>query len=153
MPKTRRKSGQTWSTFIKNHSTDIRACDFTVVHDLLFRPIYIFIIMQMKPRRIVHTAVKASPTDAWTAQHLREATPWGMKPRFLIRDNDKKYGRLFSAIARSSGIREIRTPIQAPKANAICERTIGRLKRECLDHMLIIHRYRLKRILNEYTAY
>ena len=95
----------------------------------------------------------ASPTDAWTAQQLREAIPWGQKPRFLIRDNDKKYGKLFSAVVRSSGIKEIRTPFQAPKANAICERTIGSLKRECLDHMLILNRYQLKRILNEYTAY
>lgn len=153
MPKIKRKSGQTWSTFLKNHAGDIWACDFTVVHDLLFRPVYVFIIIEMKTRRIVHAAVTTNPTDAWTAQQLREATPWGQNPKYLIRDNDRKYGKLFTAMAQSSGIREIRTPIKAPKANAICERTIGSLKQECLDHMFILHRYQLKRILNEYTAY
>jgi hypothetical protein len=67
MPKRRRKSGQTWTTFLKNHAGDIWACDFTVVHDLLFRPLYIFIIIELKTRRIVHAAVTRNPTDAWTA--------------------------------------------------------------------------------------
>jgi putative transposase len=106
MPKRRSRSGQTWATSLKNHASVIWACDFTVVHDLLFWSLYIFIIIELKTRRIVHAAVTRNPTDAWTAQQLREATPWGSAPRYLIRDRDKKYGGLFSAVARSATIKE-----------------------------------------------
>lgn len=132
MPKVRKKSGQTWATFLKNHAADIWGCDITVVHDLLFRPIYIFIIIELKTRRIIHTAVTASPTDAWMAQQLREATPRRMGPRFLIRDRDSMYSQQFRSVARSSGIQELKIPFRAPRANAICERCIGSLKESAL---------------------
>jgi putative transposase len=153
LPKRRRHSDQTWATFLRNHAGDICACDFTVVHDLLFRPLYIFIIIELKTRRIVHAAVTRSPTDNWTAQQLREATPWGKGPRYLIRDRDKKYGGLFSAVARSTGIKELKTPVLAPRANAVCERFIGSLKRECLDHMLVLNEQQLCRTVKEYVAF
>jgi hypothetical protein len=125
MKQVRRQSGQNWANFLKNHAQDIWACDFTVVYDLLFRPIYIFIIIAHQTREIKHAAVTRHPTDAWAAQQLREATSWGKHPEYLIRDNDKKYGQQFSAVVRSSGIKEIKTPFEAPRANAICERSIG----------------------------
>ena len=153
MPKVRQNSSQTWATFLKNHAGDIWACDFTVVRDLLFRPIYVFVVIELMTRRIVHTAVTRSPTDDWTAQQLREATPWGEAPKYLIRDRDSKYGRRFSAVAASSGVEELRTPFQAPKANAHCERFIGSRKRECLDHMLILHRNQLHRLVAEFVDY
>jgi transposase InsO family protein len=153
LPKRHRNSGQTWATFLKNHAGDIWACDFTVVHNLLFRPLYIFIILELKTRRIVHAAVSRNPTDAWTAQQLREATPWGTGPRYLIRDRDKKYGRLFSAVARSTGIKELKTPVQAPRANTVCERFIGSLKRECLDHRLVLNRQQMHWPVKEYVDY
>jgi putative transposase len=136
MPKVRRDSSQTWATFLKNHAGDIWACDFTVVHDLLFRPRYIFVVIELQARRIVHTAVTRSPTDDRTAQQLREATPWGKGPKYLIRGRDNKYAPLFLNVAKGTGIKVLKTPVRAPKANAICERFIGSLKRECLDHML-----------------
>ena len=129
----KRRSGQTWSSFLKNHAHQIWACDFAVVNDLLFRPLYIFVIIAHKTRRIIHAAVTRNPTDAWVAQQLREATPWGRRPRYLIRDNDKKYGKQFQKVARSSSIKELRTPFEAPRANSICERFIGSLRRECLN--------------------
>jgi transposase InsO family protein len=153
MPKKRKKSSQTWATFLRNHATEIWACDFTVIHDLFFRPTYIFIIIELHTRRILHTAVTLAPTDDWTAQQLREVTPWGKGPNSLLHDRDRKYGRKFAAVAASSGIKEIKTPIQAPKANAICERIIGSLKRECLDHMLIWHRSQIRRLVKQYAAY
>jgi transposase InsO family protein len=153
MPKVRRNSSQTWATFLKNHAGDIWACDFTVVHDLLFRPRYIFVVIELQTRRIVHTAVTRSPTDHWTAQQLREATPWGKGPKYLIRDRDDKYGPLFLSVVKSTGIKVLKTPVRAPKANAICERFIGSLKRECLDHMLTLHSYQLHRIVRAYVAY
>jgi len=153
LPKDRRNSGQTWATFIKNHSRDIWTCDFTVAHDLLFRPIYIFVILELRKRQVVHTAVTTSPTDEWTAQQLREATPWNTGPKYLIRDRDSKYGKLFSSAAVGIGIKELKTPYQAPKANAFCERFIGSLKRECLDHMLILSQRQCKQIVKEYISY
>ena len=153
LPKRHRNSGQTWATFLKNHASDIWACDFTVVHDLLFRSLYIFIIIELKTRRIAHAAVTRTPTDAWTARQLREATPWRRGPRYLIRDRDKKYGSLFSAVARSTSIKELKTPVQAPRANAVCERFIGRLKRECLDHVLVLTRPQLYRTVKGYVDF
>lgn len=153
IPKKRKVSGQTWATFIKNHAGDIWACDFTVVHDLFFRPIYIFVILELKTRRIMHTAVTALPTDGWTAQQLREATPWGNGPRYLIRDRDRKYGAQFTSVAASTGIKELKTPYRAPKANAFCERFMESLKRECLDHMLVMSQQRLRRLVREYVSY
>ena len=79
------------------------------------------------------------PTDDWTAQQVREATPWGKGPRYLIRDRDRKYAAHFSAVAASSGIQELKTPYRVPQANGACERFIGSLRRECLDH-IFIHR-------------
>jgi putative transposase len=118
-----------WATFIKNHMGDIWACDFTVTYDWLFRPIYIFVIMELKKRRIIHIAVTDSPTDEWATQQLREATPCGEHPKYLIRDRDSKYGSHFSALATHSGIKLIQTPFRTPKANAYCERFMGSLKR------------------------
>ena len=155
MKRARQKMGgmQSWRTFLKNHARSVWACDFTVTHDLLFRPIYIFVIIAHHFREIVHTAVTRHPTDAWVAQQLREAPPWNRRPRFLILDNDGKYGKQFSAVARSSGIKEIRTPFEAPRANAICERFIGSLRRECLDYFLIVRKSQLSRIVQEYATY
>ena len=105
-----RSSSQTWATFLKNQAGDIWACDFTVVYDWLFRQWYIFVVMELKRRRIVHMGATKSPTDEWTAQQLREATPWGRRPKYLIRDRDSKYAARFSAVAVSSGIQELKTP-------------------------------------------
>ena len=98
-------------------------------------------------------AVTTNPTDDWTAQQLKEATPWDNRPKYLIRDNDSKYGKRFSAVAAATHIKELKTPFQAPKANAICERFIGSLKRECLDSCLILHPYQVRQIVNAYVAY
>jgi hypothetical protein len=84
-------SSQTWATFLKNHARDIWACDFTVAYDWFFRPWYVFVVMELKTRRGVHTAITKSPTNEWTAQQLREATPWGKDPKYLLHDRDSKY--------------------------------------------------------------
>jgi transposase InsO family protein len=145
------KSGQSWSTFIKNHFQDIWACDFTVVHDLLFRPIYVIVIMELHTRRVAHAGVTRNPTAQWVAQQLREATPWDQKPKYLIRDRDGKFGQHFAAAA--SGIEILKTPARTPQANSFCERFIGSLRRECLDHMLVLHYKQLHRIVQEYISY
>ena len=129
MPKDRKSNSscQTWATFLKNQVSGFWACDFTVVYDWLFRTWYVFVVMELKTRRIVYTGVTKFPTDEWTAQQLREATPWGKGPKYLIRDRDKKYSTHFSVAAMSSGIQELKTPYRTPQANGYCERFMGSL--------------------------
>jgi len=155
MPKDKRSpsSSQTWATFLKNQAGNMWACDFTVVYDWLFRPWYVFIVMKLKTRQIVHTAVTNFPSDEWTAQQLREATPWGEVPKYLIHDHDSIFGSLFSAVAVSSGIKEVKTPYRTPQANGICERFMGSLRRECLDHILIRDDKHLAQVVTEYTTF
>jgi putative transposase len=144
---------QTWATFLRNHAKDIWAVDFLQTYDLFFRAIFVFVIIELGSRRLLHFGVTRSPSDAWVAQQLREATPFGQGPRFLIRDNDNKFGLAFDQVAKGTGIEVLTTPYQAPKANAICERFLGSLRRECLDFFLILNVRHLRRILKQYQAY
>ncbi len=148
-----RPGGQSWSTFLHNHGPQIWACDFLPITDLCFRPLYAFFVIALGSRRVVHVGVTRHPTDAWVAQQLREATPLGERPRFLIRDNDGKYGPGFDRLAAASGIRVLRTPVRTPRANATCERFLGSVRRECLDHLLIQGEAHLLRALGAYVAY
>ncbi len=115
-------SSQTCATFLHNHASEIWACDFLPVTDLLFRSLFAFFIVELKTRKVVHVGVTRHPTDTWVAQQLREATPFGQAPKYLIHDNDSKFGPLFARVAHATGIKLLRTPIRAPRANACCER-------------------------------
>jgi transposase InsO family protein len=148
-----RHSGQTWATFLRTHAQDIWACDFLPVTDLLFRQMYVFFIVELASRRVVHVGVTRHPTDAWVAQQLREATPFGQSPRYLIRDNDRKYGPAFARVAKDSSIEILRTAYRAPRMNAICERFLKSVRQECLDHLLILSEGHLRRALRAYVAY
>ena len=144
---------QTWAIFLKNHAKDFWACDFLSVIAIWFRPLYLFVIIELASRRMVHFGVTRSPTDAWVAQPLREATPFGQAPRFLIRDRDRKYGETFRRVAVGTSIEVLKTPHRAPKANAICERFLGSVRRECLDHILVLGDQHLHRVIREYMEY
>jgi len=148
-----RRSGQTWATFVRNHASEIWAADFLPITDLLFRPLYAFFVIALGSRRVVHVGVTRHPTDAWAAQQLREATGFGQRPRYLIRDNDSKYGPAFARVAAATGIEELRTAYRAPRQNATCERFLGSVRRECLDHLLVLGEVQLRRVLREYVAY
>jgi putative transposase len=148
-----RPLGQTWATFLRNHASEIWACDFLQITDIFFRPLFAFFIIEHASRRIVHVGVTRSPRDAWVAQQLREATPYGPGPRYLIHDNDGKFGPHFAQVAAGSGIAVLRTPYHAPRANAVCERFLGSVRRECLDHLLILNEQHLRRVLTDYVAY
>jgi putative transposase len=151
--RTPRRVGQNWATFLRNHAKDMWACDFLQVTDLFFRSLFAFFIIELHSRKVIHVGVTRSPTDAWTAQQLREATAYGQGPKYLIRDNDGKFGVTFARVAKTSGIEILKTPYQAPRANAICERFLGSVRRECLDHLLILHERQLQRALNAYIHY
>jgi transposase InsO family protein len=145
--------GQTWATFLHTRAAEIWACDFLQVTDLFFRPLFAFFLIELKSRKVIHVGVTRSPTDAWVAQQLREATPYGQAPKYLICDNDGKFGPFFARVARTSNIEMLKTPYHAPRANAICERFMRSVRQECLDHLLILHERQLQRVLNSYVAY
>jgi hypothetical protein len=126
---------------------------FLQVTDLFFCSLFAFFIIELHSRKVIHVGVTRSPTDAWTAQQLREATAFGVGPKYLIRDNDSKFGVTFARVAKTSSIELLKTPYHAPRANAICERFLGSVRRECLDCLLILHEKELHRVLHAYIAY
>ena len=122
---------QEWSTFLKEHAHEIWACDFVQTYDALFRQIFAFVIVKHDTREVVHQAVTYHPTQEWTAQQLRNAT-FDDAPRFLIRDDDDKFGARFDNVAKGADIEVIHS--LHPNMNPIVERFFGSLRRECLDH-------------------
>ena len=147
------RGGQSWATFLRNHAGEIWACDSLLVTDLLFRPLHASFIVALETRRVVHVGVTRHPTDAWVAQQLREATPFDQRPRYLVRDRDSKYGPTFARVAAASGVTELRTAYRAPRQNATCERFVGSVRRECLDHLLVLGEPHLRRLLHESVRY
>lgn len=151
--RTTQPRGQNWRTFLRSHAAEIWACDFLQVTDLFFRPLFAFFIIELQSRKVIHVNVTRSPTDPWVAQQLREATPYGQRPKYLLRDNDSKFGQRFARVATTSGIKVLRTPYRTPRANGVCERFLGSVRRECLDHFLIFHEKQLSRLLKAYVEY
>src|SRR5262249_16234131 len=141
-----RPAGQTWATFLRTHGPEIWACDFLQLTDLFFRPLFAFFVVELGSRRVVHVGVTRSPTAAWCAQQPRNARPERAAPRFLIHDHDAKYGPAFARVAASSGIEVIRTPVRAPRANAVCERFLRGVRSECIDHALVLGEQRRQRV-------
>ena len=123
------------------------------ITDLFFRSLFAFFTTLLHARNVIQVGVTRAPTDAWTAQQLREATPYGQGPKYLIRDRDNKFGPSFARVAASSGIKLRKTPYHAPRANAICERFLGSVRRECLDHLLILQEKQMDRVLHAYIQY
>jgi transposase InsO family protein len=152
-PRARGPCGQRWSTFLKNHAHEFWACDFLQCYDVFFRPIFAFAFIELATRKIVHIATTRFPCWGWVTQQLRNATPFGLAPRFLLRDRDGKYGPAFDALARATGIRVIKTAIRAPNMNAVCERFLGSLRRECLDHVIVVNDRHFDRVVREYAGF
>ena len=151
--RTPRPREQRWATFLRNHASAIWACDFLQVTDLFLRPLFAFFIIELKSRQVIHVGVTRSPTDPWVAHQLREATPYGQTPKYLICDNDRKFGSCFARVATTSDIEILKTPYHAPRANAVCERFLRSVRQECPDHVLIFHERQLQRVLNRYVTY
>jgi transposase InsO family protein len=143
------RDGQGWRTFLRNHT--VWACDFLQTYDIWFRPIFAFFIVDVNAKDVVHVAVTRAPTQTWTAQQLRNATPFGHARQFLIRDRDDKFGEVFDRVAAGAGARVVRTAVRAPQMNAVCERFLGSVRRECLDHIIILSEAHLRHVLAEYS--
>jgi putative transposase len=151
--RTKPPRGQKWSTFLRTHAAQIWACDFLQVTDLFFRPLFAFFLIELQSRKVIHVGVTRSPTDSWVAQQLREAILYGKTPKYVLCDNDHKFGSSFARVAATSHIEILRTPYHAPRANATCERFLRSVRQECLDHVLILQEKQLQHVLNAYVVY
>ena len=146
-PKT---PSQTWRTFLKNHASDIVACDFLTAYTVTFRIYYVFVMLRHSDRKIVHFNVTQNPTMEWTFQQVREAFPFGKTPRYLLHDNGSVFSQKFCHRLKSLGIESVRTAYRSPWQSPYVERANGTLRRECLDHLIIFNERHLRRILSEF---
>src|ERR1022692_2113454 len=153
MIRSRRPPSQTWKTFLKNHMGDLVSADFFVVPTITFRLLFVFLILSHDRRRPVHFAVTANPTAEWVAHPLLDAFPWDSAPRYLLRDRDSSYGRAFREAAEWLNLRELLTAPRSPWQNAYVERLIGSIRRECLNHVIVLRESGLRRILKLYFEY
>ena len=154
-PHLPRNRGQSWPTFVRNHLHQTWACDFLTIVTLRFQILYCFVIVDLARREIVHIAVTSSPSAPFAGQCFVEAVADrdNENPRFMIRDRDSIYGKEFRRRVKSCGTRCLITPPRSPQANAICERLNGTLRRDCLDHIIVIDDVHADHVLKEYGRY
>ena len=153
MVRDRKPPSQTWRTFLANHPGQIAAIDFFTVPTVTFSALYVFVVLRHEQRRVVHFNVTTNPTARWTAQQIVDAFPFEDAPRFLLRDRDGIYGKAFCDRVANMGIEDVLTAPRSPWQNPYVERLIGSIRRECLDHMIVLSEGHLRRILAEYFGY
>jgi putative transposase len=153
MHRTSPRPSPTWRAFLTAHARELVAIDFFVVPTLTFRLLFVFVVLRHDRRELLHLNVTDHPSAAWTARQLVEAFPGDTAPRYLLRDRAGIYGQNFSRRVERLGIREVRIAPRAPWQNPFVERVIGSLRRECLDHFVILSEAHLRRLLHSYRAY
>ena len=151
--RPRKPPSPTWKAFLDNHVQDVVALDFFVVPTLTHKVLFVLLILAHHRRRVVHFNVTEHPTAAWTAQQVVDAFPWDEAPRYLLRDRDRIYGTSFRQRVRHMGIEEVLIAPKSPWQNPYVERLIGSIRRECLDHVIVLHQRHLRRLLTEYFRY
>jgi transposase InsO family protein len=153
MVRRRRPPSATWRALLRNHIKDIVATDFFVVPTVRNQVLFVFLIFAHERRRVLHFNVTAYPTAEWAAQQVVEAFPWTDPPRYLLRDRDKIYGARFRHRVAGLGCEEVVIAAQSPWQNPLVERLIGSIRRECLDHTIVLGERHLRRILIDYFRY
>src|SRR3954463_10058400 len=153
MVRVRKPPSQTWRTFLENHVKTMVSVDFFTVPTIRFKILYVFLVLAHERRRIVHFAVTAHPTAEWTAQQLREASPWDSAPCYLLRDRDRIFGHNFVEQVKAMGIKQVLSAPGSPWQRAYIERVIGTIRRECLDHILVFNESSLSRHLQAFVRY
>lgn len=155
--KYRVRSGKppspTWKVFLNNHVRDLVSIDFFMVPTVRFKVLFVLVVLAHHRRRVVHFNVTEHPTAQWTAQQITEAFPWDTAPKYLLRDRDGIYGIQFQRRIQSMGIEEVLIAPRSPWQNAFIERMIGSIRRDCLDHVVVLNDCHLKRILTSYFNY
>jgi putative transposase len=153
MRRTPRRFSPTWRAFLAAHAREIVAVDFFLVPTLTFRLLFVFVVLRHDRRELVHVNVTDHPTAAWTARQIVEAFPEETAPTYLLRDRDAIYGEAFARCVNTMEIRQVITAHRAPWQNPFAERVIGSIRRECLDHFLVVSETHLRRLLRAYAAY
>jgi putative transposase len=153
MHRTSSRPSPTWRTFLATHARDIAAIDFFLVPTLTFRLLFVFVVLRHHRRELIHINITDHPTAAWTARQIVEAFPADAAPAYLLRDRDRIYGAEFARRIERMGIREVLIAPRAPWQNPFVERVIGSIRRECLDHFLVLNERHLLRLLRAYLAY
>ena len=153
-PPPRSRSGsQAWSTFVRNHARSVLACDFFVAVTATFRLVYVFVVMEVGTRRIVHWNLTAHPTADWTAQQFRMIVTGEQPHRYVIHDRDSIFSEGVDRTLAAIGLSVLRTPVRAPQANAFCERLVGTIRRECLDFFIPLNERHLCEILRPWVTH
>jgi len=153
MVKRRRPPSQGWRTFLRNHVPDVAAIDMFVVPTIGFKLLYGIVIRRLDRRRLVWINVTANPTADWIARQITEAFTWDQAPRYLLRDRDRSYGTVVRRRLQAMGIRDHPTAPRSPWQNGHVERLIGSIRRECLDHIVVMGEVSLRRTLKAYARY
>jgi transposase InsO family protein len=157
VPPAPERDASSWRAFLRQHANAILACDLFTVDTVWLRRLYVLFFVSIGTRRVEYVACTTNPHTAWMIQQARnllmELDDRGPPPRFLIHDRDTKFSRAFDAVLESEDIEIIRTPIQAPNANAYAERWVGSVRRECLDRLLIFGRRQLEHVLRVYIRH
>jgi transposase InsO family protein len=153
MPNRRRGPSQTWRTFLANHIVDLVSIDFFTVPTARLRVLFVLVILAHHRRRVIHFNVTEHPTATWTAQQIVDAFPDESAPAYLLRDRDHVYGLQFRHRVKGMGIEEVLTAPHSQWQNPFAERLIGSIRRECLNHVLVLGECHLRRILTRYLAY
>src|ERR1700737_3766476 len=153
MVKRRGPPSQEWRTFLRNHAPDIAAMDLFVVPTIGFKLLYGFVIIRLDRRDLVWIGVTTNPTAEWVARQITEAFPWDGAPRYMIRDRDRIYGPVVTPRLRTMCIRDKPTAPASPWQNGFAERLIGSIRRECLDHVIVLGEVHLRRVLKNYADY
>lgn len=151
--RSRRPGGQSWRTFLRNHLRETVAVDFFTVSTASFRVLYVFVVLSLSRRKLLHFNVVRNPSAQWAAQQVREAFPWETMPRFLQRDRDGIFGNEFQRAMEAFNIEELVSSSRSPWQNGYAERVIGSIRRDCLDHVIVLGEHHLREILKEYVAY
>jgi putative transposase len=153
VPKRRTPPSQTWRTFLANHLRDLVSIDFFTVPTARLRVLFVLVVLAHHRRRVLHFNVTEHPTAAWTTQQIVDAFPDDSAPSYLLRDRDTVYGSVFRGRVKRMGIGEVLTAPHSPWQNPFAERLIGSIRRECLDHVLVLSERHLRRTLARYFAY
>jgi transposase InsO family protein len=153
IPKDRKPPSQTWKTFLQNHMATIVACDFLVVPTIDFNLLYVFVMLNLERREVVGFGVTKNPKAQWTANVFADTFPWDTAPRYLLRDRDSIYGKVFKERVKEFGVKEVVTAFKSPWQNGYVERLMGSIRRECLDHMIILNEQHLRSVLKNYFQY
>jgi len=148
-----RSTSQRWTTFIRNHARVIIACDFVVTVTARLRILYIFVVMEIGSRKLLHVNVTPHPSASWTLQQLREAIPGEHAYRWLVHDRSGIFSGELDKSLQAWGVMILKTPGRAPKANAFCERVIGSLRRECLDWFIPLNEKHVRTLVREWAAH